>query len=90
MQPDTPYWIKGTRLGVYNPPDSSTGNLFEEWGDSTGTMSAAIGREHGTNPGALAVYVADFEPGAWAWPTDQHWIDVVSSSYTAMLAAKLI
>lgn len=76
------YWIRGTRLLIYTPPDiPSDFDLFEERLHATGVVAAAGGRKHGTNPDALLLYVPFASGASWRWLATQRWIDMVSTSY---------
>lgn len=81
LEPGRLYWIRGTRIGVFVPKGSRVTNVFEERDHATGTVSAAIGSKHGTNPDAIAIIVPDKSPRAWQWLAAQSWIDIVSTSY---------
>lgn len=81
MEAGTLYRIKGTRIiGVYTAADDRQ-DITEDRFHATGTTSAAVGSEHGTNPDALLVFVADSSRGAWEWLVNQKWIDIISTSY---------
>lgn len=84
LRADTLYYVAGTRLLVYAPKRPSG-----EWtrdvvsGDRlhpTGVVDSAIGLRYGTDPDALAVFVAGAGPSPWDWVAQQPWIDVVSTS----------
>lgn len=77
------YRIAGTRIiGVYVGSSlSAPVNLLEDRGHPTGTTSSAVGKVHGTYPGALLVFVPDASLESWQWLADQRWIDIVSVSY---------
>lgn len=86
LEDDRLYWIKGTRLGIYMPEGTAVTSIFDNRFHATGTTSAAIGREHGTNPQALAVIVPDASTSGWQWLTDQAWIDAISTSYYTLFS----
>lgn len=56
-------------------------DLFADADHGTGVVSAAVGRRHGTAPGALVVLVLGSSDAAWQWVAAQPWIDLVSASY---------
>lgn len=85
LEEDTLYYVRGTRVLVYSPPDSFTTDVFQDRSHGTGVASAAVGSEHGTNPDALVVVVVDSGPAAWEWLAKQNWIDAVSTSYITVL-----
>lgn len=75
------HWIRDTRLGVFVPSGSAVTDVFERRFHGTGTASAAVGLEHGTNPDALVIVIPDNDAAAWEWLAKQHWIDIISTSY---------
>jgi hypothetical protein len=81
MKPGELYWIRGTRIGIFSAPDSQRTDLFVERFHGTGTVSSAVGRNHGTNPDGLALFIPSTSEQAWTWLADQEWIDIVSTSY---------
>lgn len=81
----TLYYLSGTRLLVYVPTDAHDFDLFTNMEHATGTVSAAAGTRHGTNPNALVVYVPS-SVGGWRWIRHQPWIDVVSASYFTVVS----
>lgn len=84
LEPGKLYWIRGTRIGVFIPKGSHVASVLEDRGHATGSVSAAIGLKHGTNPDALAIVLPDKSPQAWKWLARQTWIDLVSTSYYTM------
>lgn len=82
---ETLYYIAGTRLLLYVPRDVDDFRLFRGMEHPTGTVSAAAGLEHGTNPDALVVYVPA-STGGWDWLRRTSWIDVVSASYYTVVS----
>lgn len=88
LEPGAFYGIQGTRiLGIYVSPEANQLNIFKNNDHATGTTSAAVGLEHGTNPNAWLVYVMGTDRAAWQWLADQDWIDVVSTSYYTLFRA---
>lgn len=85
MEPDTLYYVRGTRVLVYSSETSSVVDVFEDRDHGTGVASAAVGLKHGTNPDALIVLVPDRGPAGWEWLAEQSWIDAVSTSYITVL-----
>ncbi len=85
LDPGTLYYISGTRLLVYVPTDAGDFDLLTNMEHATGTISAAAGLRHGTNPNALVVYVPA-STGGWRWIRHQRWIDVVSVSYYTVVS----
>jgi hypothetical protein len=85
LKEDTLYYVRGTRVLVYSPPNGSAQDAFADRSHGTGVAGAAVGLEHGTNPDALLVIVVDTGPQAWEWLAQQSWIDAVSTSYITIL-----
>jgi hypothetical protein len=86
LEPGQLYWIRGTRLGIFVPTASSRQEVISERFHATGTVSSAIGLEHGTNPDALAIYIPDGGEASWEWLASQPWIDAISTSYYTLLS----
>ena len=81
------YLIRGTRLLIYTPADLPADfDLFGDRSHATGVVAAAGGREHGTNPDALLLYVPSASADGWSWLAKQQWIDVVSTSYYPLVS----
>lgn len=85
LKEETLYYIAGTRLLLYVPRDVDDFSLFRGTEHPTGTASAAVGLEFGTNPDALLVYVPA-STGGWDWLRRTSWIDVVSASYYTVVS----
>ena len=86
LKPNRLYWIRGTRLGLF-VPDRAV-DVFADRFHATGTVSSAIGRKHGTNPEALAIFVPDGSEHAWEWLAKQSWIDAISTSYYTLIGGE--
>lgn len=78
---DQLYYVTGTRVFLYVPTGSSFTDPLVDRFHGTGVASAAIGREHGTNPDAFLVFVLGRNVEGWQWLAQQSWIDAVSTSY---------
>ena len=80
VQPETPYWFKGTNL-VGISFDTAGTPIFSDPGDEhgTGTTSAVLD----ANPEAVVVLVESFSTASEEWAFGHPAVDVVSTSYGA-------
>jgi hypothetical protein len=77
--PGTLYAVAGTRLLIYATP-GERGVLGADRRHGTGAASAAAGRDTGTSPDSLVVFVPGTGDAAYGWLAEQSWVDVASTS----------
>ena len=85
LEPNTLYWLEGTKLFIYEGPGQFNTDVFENSAHGTGVAGAAVGNQHGSYPDAWLVLVRQTFESSWKWLADQRWIDVVSTSYYTLI-----
>ena len=81
LEPNTLYWVEDTKVFIYEGPDHFDTDVFANASHGTGVAGAAVGNKHGSYPEAWLVLIRQSRPSSWEWLAEQHWIDVVSTSY---------
>jgi hypothetical protein len=81
LEENTLYWVKGTKVFIYEGPEHFDTDVFANSDHGTGVAGAAVGNEHGSYPDAWLVLMRQRTPSSWEWLAEQRWIDVVSTSY---------